>query len=81
MATMRPSDLSLRRDRASWEALARRDPYWAICTISPRPVSVGPEEFFASGERDVVSSLGLAEAAGLTVVRGRVLDFGCGVDD
>jgi SAM-dependent methyltransferase len=64
------------RDAADWEELARREPYFPVHTHEGRLAS---DEFFATGEADVVALL-----SGVTAVLGReialtsVLDFGCG---
>jgi SAM-dependent methyltransferase len=63
-----------------WESWARADPYWAILSDPARKGGAWDlEAFFGSGVRDVQVVLGQLEERGIEVVRGRCLDFGCGV--
>jgi SAM-dependent methyltransferase len=61
-----------------WEDLAQLDPFWAI--LSDDRMQFGRwdrQEFFASGEREIVSLMKSCSIA--RGDNGRVLDFGCGV--
>lgn len=63
-----------------WEAFSREDPLWAVLTDSAR---VGGrwdlKEFLATGEHEVADYLEELEQLRAAPVRGRALDFGCGV--
>jgi len=63
-----------------WDALARRDPLWAILT-DPGKKEGGwdPEEFFTTGEHEVTSLLSRCDQLGYPRQRVAALDFGCGV--
>lgn len=70
----------IERHRQEWEDLAQRDPLWAI--LSYRRHKFGrwdPEEFLATGTRQVGSLLERCRALGCPQRQERVLDFGCGV--
>ncbi len=63
-----------------WEAFGREDPLWAILTdASRRGGRWDLDEFLAHGEDDVSRYLAELDHLGVTVDRGRALDFGCGV--
>ncbi len=63
-----------------WEAFSREDPLWAVLTDASR---VGGrwdiDEFLATGEHEVADYLEELEQLRAAPVRGRALDFGCGV--
>jgi SAM-dependent methyltransferase len=61
-----------------WDALARLDPLWAILSRpEAREGGWSPDEFFATGEAEIVAVLSHAEAR---PEHWRVaIDFGCGV--
>jgi len=63
-----------------WEGLARRDPLWAVLTAPEKRGNRWDEaEFFATGLQAVGGILRHVESLGLTLGRGKALDFGCGV--
>jgi SAM-dependent methyltransferase len=70
----------LTRHKQEWEELANVDPLWAICTSADR-LGGGWElaEFFETGEAEISEMLKVADDLGEPVLRGRALDFGCGV--
>ncbi len=72
--------MSTKRLAAAWEAHGEADPYWAII---PADGTAGGrwdvEAFFRSGDADVDGIIDQASHLGLSVTRGRALDFGCGV--
>lgn len=65
-------------DAAAWNVFARHEPYYHILS-HPSMLSPGPgqqAEFWASGERDIVS---LQAFAGLSFEEGTGVDLGCGL--
>lgn len=64
----------------NWDTFGKTDPLWAVLSYSGK---IGnkwePEEFFATGAQDVATAFQQVETAGLTIKRGRALDFGCAV--
>lgn len=72
--------VDIRRLRDAWDALGERDPMWAVLTEHTRRGGKwDPEEFFATGRREIDEVLRLASGLGLPAGRGSALDFGCGV--
>lgn len=66
--------------RRTYEQLGRDDPLYAV--LSRRGHAGGrwdPDEFFATGRREIEALLDDAADRDLAIVRGRALDFGCGV--
>jgi len=71
---------ALRQIQKDWDTLGREDPLWAILTDdSKRGGQWNSEEFFATGRTEIALALESLTALGVTVRRGRALDFGCGV--
>jgi SAM-dependent methyltransferase len=71
------------RRAADWEALARREPYFAILTDEGLPGVEGSREatsaFFATGEGDVAALLAaIGSVLGHDITVMRAMDFGCG---
>lgn len=72
--------MTLGRHREDWERLAEVDAMWAVLTAPGRKGGRwDPEEFFATGEREVEHVLATAERLGKLARREEALDFGCGV--
>lgn len=72
--------MKLRSQQLQWDEFGRSDPLWAILTDpGRRNGGWSPEEFFASGEREVAEAMARAAALGLPRERLEALDFGCGV--
>lgn len=64
----------------NWDIWAKEDPLWAICTDGgKRGNRWDREEFFQTGNAEIVEVLDHIEGLGLDVNRGSSLDFGCGV--
>jgi ubiquinone/menaquinone biosynthesis C-methylase UbiE len=65
----------------NWEGLATEDPLWAILTDPHRAGKKWtPEEFFATGEREIEKVVECLAGVGVTIdSNGQALDFGCGV--
>ena len=60
--------------------MAKEDPYWAVSTAPQyRGGKWDPPAFFATGRSQVRDIMSYANLAGLSVKRGRALDFGCGL--
>jgi SAM-dependent methyltransferase len=71
--------VDLTAHRRDWEELSRIDPLWAVLSDpSKRFGNWEPEEFFASGERDIEAFLTVCARHGLPRRHGAALDFGCG---
>jgi SAM-dependent methyltransferase len=71
---------SLAEVRATWEHWAKADPLWAILT--PPETQNNPwdlEQFMRTGEIVITDLFARLSELGLNVLRGRALDFGCGV--
>lgn len=70
----------LERLRRAWGMLGEDDPLWAILS-QPEKRGGGwdPDEFFASGEREIALLDAICGVLKVPVERRRALDFGCGV--
>lgn len=73
-----------RRYESDWEALARREPYFAVLTnaryLRERDDPEARAAFFASGEAAIADLLSRIDAAlKRRITLGTALDFGCGV--
>lgn len=72
--------MSLEHVRRTYEDFGEEDPFFAV--LSARDKRGGrwtPEEFFATGVREIGEVLSYLETRGATPAPGRALDFGCGV--
>lgn len=71
---------SLQELRRTWEVLGQDDPLWAVLSFpEKRGRRWNPEEFLATGERDVAAMHSLLRHRAKAPVEFRhVLDFGCG---
>lgn len=71
--------MGLKRLARTWDALARRDPLWAILTWpDKRGGRWDPDDFLATGRAEVDAVLARARALHPRLGRSRALDFGCG---
>jgi ubiquinone/menaquinone biosynthesis C-methylase UbiE len=72
--------MNLEEINKNWTSLGEQDPMWAILTD---PEKVGnrwqEDEFFETGRQQIKQILSELEAAGISIVRGKSLDFGCGI--
>ncbi len=65
--------------KRNWEAFGREDPLWAVLTEPTRKGGLwDPDEFLATGEREIAELFAEFGALGIEVTEGRALDFGCG---
>jgi SAM-dependent methyltransferase len=72
--------VDLEEVQKTWDEFGSEDPMWAVLTDpSKQGNRWAPEEFFATGVRDIANVLEQARAGGLTPTFRRALDFGCGV--
>jgi ubiquinone/menaquinone biosynthesis C-methylase UbiE len=72
--------VELDRTRRDWTRLGARDPLWAVLvTPDGRHHGWDPEEFLATGRREVDAVIERIGALGMRPGHGRALDFGCGV--
>jgi len=68
------------RVQESWDAFGRHDPLWAIVSVPDKRGNRWElDEFFRNGALELQHALNALAAAGVTLPRGRALDFGCGV--
>jgi SAM-dependent methyltransferase len=66
--------------RDAWNTLGEKDPMWAVLTEHTRRGGKwDPEEFFATGRREIGEVLASLAPLGLPAGRRSALDFGCGV--
>ena len=64
----------------NWEAFAQTDPMWAILSVPDKQGGKwNPDEFFRSGAIEIEAVLSRGDALGITIKRGKALDFGCGI--
>lgn len=72
--------MELRDLRDTWNELGRRDAMWAVLS-GPFEASRKwePEAFFATGVEEVAMVLARSASLGASPMRGRALDFGCGI--
>src|SRR6266545_4390324 len=71
---------SFRRSARLWERNAEIDPLWAILALPGKEGRAwDPDEFFATGERDVAELFRDLDERGVHPHPRRALDFGCGV--
>jgi SAM-dependent methyltransferase len=72
--------VDLKQLQKNWDEFGRIDPLWAILTSPDRKGGKwDPEEFFASGRREIDHIMRRAQALALPALRETALDFGCGV--
>jgi SAM-dependent methyltransferase len=72
--------MDLNQLKKNWDEFGKTDPLWAILTFPDRKGGKwDPEEFFASGRREIAAVMDKAQAFGLPARREAALDFGCGV--
>jgi SAM-dependent methyltransferase len=72
--------MDLNQLQKNWDEFGKTDPLWAILTFPDRKGGKwDPEEFFASGRREIAAVMDRAQAFGLPARREAALDFGCGV--
>jgi SAM-dependent methyltransferase len=70
----------LRTLQKSWDEAGQADPLWAILTAPGKEGGRWDlEEFFVSGREEISAALQYVASLGLPSLRGRALDFGCGV--
>lgn len=72
--------MSLEDIQRNWEKLAQEDPLWAILTEpSKKGRKWNLEDFFETGQSQVEAVFNRMAQLGMTVMKGKALDFGCGV--
>lgn len=72
--------MSLADVRSTFETLGRTDPLWTVLTERRfKRNRWDPQAFFATGRHEIRDLLDYTARLGLTVHRGRALDFGCAV--
>jgi 2-polyprenyl-3-methyl-5-hydroxy-6-metoxy-1,4-benzoquinol methylase len=72
--------VNLEETRKNWTALGEHDAMWVVLTD---PAKKGnrwtPEDFFATGQREVADIFARLQQAGVLPATGHALDFGCGL--
>jgi len=72
--------LSVLRAKKHWDELAKLDPCWAILSDSEKRFGKWDlNEFFRTGEQEVLRLIESAEELGYGEARDVALDFGCGI--
>jgi SAM-dependent methyltransferase len=72
--------MNLTKLARSWDRLGRDDAMWAVLyDPAKRGNQWDPEEFFATGQVEIDSTMAYLEGLGVTIAYERALDFGCGV--
>jgi len=65
---------------SNWNAMAELDPLWAILSDPEKKFGKwSAEEFFRDGDREARRVVGMCDANGVSVLYGKMLDFGCEV--
>ena len=68
-----------KEQQANWNELGKRDPFWVILSDpKKRNHKWNVDEFFKTGQVDIIRVMEQAQQLGLPVRRGMALDFGCG---
>jgi 2-polyprenyl-3-methyl-5-hydroxy-6-metoxy-1,4-benzoquinol methylase len=68
--------MKLSQLKENWDAWARKDPLWAICSDRS---DWSRDEFFASGIVEIEEVIQHLESLGVDILYGKALDFGCGI--
>jgi SAM-dependent methyltransferase len=71
--------VTLEADRRDWNALSRRDPMWAVCSVPGTRGTWDRATFFSTGEAEVAGIVSGLRDNGLLATTDRALDFGCGL--
>jgi len=79
-ATSDAVNAEVARVKESWDAFGKHDPLWAIVSVPDKRGNRWElDEFFRNGALELQHALNALAKAGVTLPRGRALDFGCGV--
>jgi len=62
----------------TWTRLGAEDPLWAVLTEREKRGNWTPEDFLATGVREIEALMTRLDALGLAPRRDRAVDFGCG---
>ena len=72
--------MDIENSKKNWDALGKDDPLWVILSRRDKKGNKWQlEEFFQTGRDEVAALIRTIEFFNLGFVRGKVLDFGCGV--
>jgi SAM-dependent methyltransferase len=72
--------MSLKDVQKTYEAYGESDPLYAVLSRKDaKDNKWNVDEFFASGREEIADALAHLEKLGVTVDKGRAMDFGCGV--
>lgn len=72
--------MELKETQKNWDELGATDPLYGVLSHDGKSGSRWEEaEFFATGREEIDALLRQADARGYGLVKGRALDFGCGV--
>lgn len=72
--------MDLRETQEHWTQLGKDDPFWAVLTDpNKRDGRWDPAEFFQTGVEEIKNVLEHLQSLRVNVLKGKALDFGCGV--
>jgi ubiquinone/menaquinone biosynthesis C-methylase UbiE len=72
--------MDLKELQKNWDQFGRTDPLWAIRTAAGKEGNKWRlDEFFATGQAEIQSTLEHIASLGIRVPRNAALDFGCGI--
>lgn len=74
--------MNLKHLKKHWNAWGKNDPFWSILASVDKKgkrKNWAVDEFFKTGNRDVDSLIDYIESLGISLSRGKAMDFGCGV--
>jgi 2-polyprenyl-3-methyl-5-hydroxy-6-metoxy-1,4-benzoquinol methylase len=72
--------VNIEQANKNWTELGENDPMWVVLTEQDkRGGKWTPEEFFATGREEIGQVLQRIREAGVSVLAGTALDFGCGL--
>lgn len=73
--------MNLKELQSNWQKFGKQDPLWAILTVEDKKGGKWDlEQFFDRGRQEIDMTMDYTRSSlGLTMMKGRALDFGCGV--
>ena len=72
--------MNLEEIHKNWTSLGEQDPMWAILTDPEKKGNRWQkDDFFETGRQQIKQTLSELDTAGISVVHGKALDFGCGI--
>jgi SAM-dependent methyltransferase len=72
--------MNLQESQKNWDELAKADPLFIVLTYKDKQGGKwDPKEFFNTGVAEVETDLAYIRSLGTEILKGKALDFGCGV--